>query len=539
MADHLAPDDILDRLFKWESLRGSAVPMADAAALSKLQEAGLSEADRNEKLDRLTVNGEKASLRVLAGYTDLHALDRLAEADLGIDLTRNRRAGNLRAVLQAAEIAILNTRDLAGRVARDIEDGKFGDAEEKYRWISSFQETLYSLFTLAEKLPGWDKGYCIRISDSPSGGACLADLRILHETIAKAGMINPDQIGGHDIHEASRNITHQAFVDSTYTNLWASQTVNVPGVQPGAEEDAKAFYIRLVGTEALDLAVNEIDQTGDNFLRQFRAYHQMSEILVSQANRLIADSIRALLSPDGDVLRALDDMHIVLAMLAVVNRNVVPILRNLSVNRYQDIRGSLGITSGSHSPNIKQGLFAPLYELFCAAVKSCAMDKRPFGEEELAAGLQRIVSDPAQDRATHDKYELLCRANQLHLAIRTWRDLHMQYVKTQIGLPPQEATPTASISGSPNAMRAAHGMRQGAHGAYDPIVPIYEALLGKAFPAVEPFASVFREQGSTDNFVDQMLVNTACVVEARSAGVQMRIHGGNSTDALPSDIRED
>jgi hypothetical protein len=112
----------------------------------------------------------------------------------------------------------------------------------------------------------------------------------------------------------------------------------------------------------------------------------------------------------------------------------------------------------------------------------------------------------------------------LHIIIRTHRDLHIQFVKTQIGLPPMDATPTASTSGAPSAMRAAHGMRQGAHGARDPIVPIYEAILGKSFPPVAPFASLFRDGTAKQGFVNTMLENTAIVVAERSRVLQKRVH---------------
>jgi hypothetical protein len=73
-------------------------------------------------------------------------------------------------------------------------------------------------------------------------------------------------------------------------------------------------------------------------------------------------------------------------------------------------------------------------------------------------------------------------------------------------------------------MKAAHGMRHGAHGGHDVIVPVYETLLGKDFAAESPFASVFHA-GGKDDFVGDMLTKTAQVVAKRSEPVQNRVHG--------------
>lgn len=527
MTKYYSANQILERLQKWQDAQLPAHATADDAALEKLERAGLSEAEIKAKLDCLTLNGAPATPRVLAGYTDLHALDRLEEANAGIDLSHNHKAANIRAVLQAAEIGLLNIQDLNTRIVKDIASGNLGDAEEKYRWVSSLSQTLHSLSLLSAKLPVTGKGCQTSLMHSPSAGPTLESLKSVHRSIKGAGLMECDAISTHDIHESGRNLSHHAFVDTTYTDLWMNslKELHIPGLEPLNGEAPQDFYRRFVGTEPLKYAVNELDQKGDNFLRQFRAYHQMSEVLVHQANHLIADSIRIVLDPNGNLLQAQENMNTALDILEVMNQNVVPILRNLSVNKYQDIRGSLGITSGSHSPNIKHGLFQPLYELLTEAVKLRVMELQPYKEESLKEKMVAIMDDPTRNHHTHEQYTLLKQAHELHLALRTWRDLHMQFVKTQIGLSPSDATPTASISGSPSAIKAAHGMRHGAHGEKDVIVPVYETMLGKEFPSVSPFASVFRARENSGNYVDGMLSATAKVVAERSLSVQKRVHG--------------
>jgi len=523
MTAYTSPPQILARLSVWEEARKPAIALADEIAIKRLRDAGITNKEQDEKLSQLTLNDLPAPARMLANYPDLHALDRIDEANLGFDLSGRPKAANMRAVLQAAEIALLNIRDLSGRIVQDIQKGQLGHAEEKYRWISSFQQTLHSLSLLGSKLPVSGSGTQTSIAYSTSASEALEDIKQIHRALKEASLIEPGQIGDHDIHEPARNLTHQAFVDTTYTETWMNslKQINLPGVHPNEKENAHAFYRRFVGTDALNLAVNELDQTGDNFLRQFRAYHQISEILVGQANILIAESIKIILADDGNMLEATDNMSTALNILEIMNQNIVPILRNLSVNKYQDIRSSLGITSGSHSPHIKHGLFTPLYELFTEAVKLRVMNLQPYKEEDLKQRIGEIGENPSKDHATHDRYILLKQANDLHLTLRTWRDLHMQFVKTQIGLSPERAPPMASISGAPSAMKAAHAMRHSAHG-HDVIIPIYETLLGKDFPAVLPFADVFCS--NEESFAGSMLANTAKVVAERSLAVQNRVH---------------
>ena len=106
--------------------------------------------------------------------------------------------------------------------------------------------------------------------------------------------------------------------------------------------------------------------------------------------------------------------------------------------------------------------------------------------------------------------------HDVHLHLRKWRDLHMQFVRTQIGQSPIDETPTASISGARDALKSATGMRQNAHGHRDPIKAIHEAITG------QPFQPEPRESLAIP-FADAMLGNTARVVAKRSSGVQQRV----------------
>ncbi len=97
--------------------------------------------------------------------------------------------------------------------------------------------------------------------------------------------------------------------------------------------------------------------------------------------------------------------------------------------------------------------------------------------------------------------------------VRTLRDEHIRFVKMQIGVSPEDNTPTASISGAKNAAQTAHNFRS-SH-MNDPIGPLYEATLGKRPPA--PFSIVH-----PGRFDEHMAFFTANAVKAMYVDVQQR-----------------
>jgi tryptophan 2,3-dioxygenase len=414
---------------------------------------------------------------------------------------------------------LLTISDLVPRIVQDIEAKDFANAEEKYRWISSLHQTLHSYALLVTKLPANKPGFLTGLQDSRHAKVCLAGLGLLNEALANADLIAPQQIAGQHLGWSCRNLTHQAFTDGTFQMLWERGLcdVNFPDVAVSAD-DQPARYSQLVGEVELYQAVNELDQLGDNFLRQFRAFHQMSEILVHQANRLLAKSIKSILDADWPLLpEALVDATTAIDLLTIVSGNIVPIIRNLSVMRYQDIRGSLGITSGSHSPNIKRSLFATLYPLFVEAVKIHVVGRDEQDQGNLRSALLEVVDSSPNDQERGGKCQFLQKAVQLHVALRTWRELHFQLIDTHLGFSME--TPTASIAGASNGSLAANKMLAHAHGKEtDPIVPIFEVLFRKTFPT--PWAIHNRPQSQ---FVAKMREVTVSVVMERSADVQHRV----------------
>jgi tryptophan 2,3-dioxygenase len=492
-------EGILAALDAWQAKQEPITPMSDERAMEKLTLKKLTPEDIGEKMAKIRMNGGKAPLRYIASYPDLQAIDRLQEANQGMDLSDNDDAANIRALMQCSEICLLNIHDLAPKIAsqfaqQEMEkyhhygvvglDGPerlFGEttATEAYRWISSFQETLGEIVGLLERLPANGKGVDLSLSNSPHIGQCFDSLKVLHKELGKQQRFQPMMIKFN-----GTDINHQNFVDTIYTEMWekALKQVHIPGVERATGQKKHDLYQQFVGTEALNLAVNELDQIDPpfNFLRQFRAYHQISEILTARVNELFCKSIRELADPTVPTLQAKEHLNHAVQMLDIVNRNLQPIARNLSFMEYHNIRDSLGVTSGSDSPNLRAGLFHPLYGLLVAAAEQRALGFTPCSEKEKEKRLSDIVAHRNENNEYNNLYEIMEKTLSVHTCVNRWRNAHLQLIKTQIGVGEDEETQTGSIKGSKNAYLTAKGFFEFASKT-DPIPPIFKAIRGKKY----------------------------------------------------------
>jgi tryptophan 2,3-dioxygenase len=522
----LSSEIILSRLAEWREKNSlPIVPMAEETAREKLFAAGLTE----EEIDAKKSDINPPHARILASYTDLHGLDRLREIDRawasGIaeraiaSIEEKPDVQFLRAVFQASEIALLNLTSLVKRSQEDIKNGDFDSAGDKQAWIDSFQHTLLELSNLAGKYAPHEKAErSIRFTHSPHLKEYTSALEDYHAAILECEISAPEEIGWKDLHDSGRRISFNAFNNETYESIWRLHMdgIPLPAIEGTQALDDVEFYKQFVGTDNLELAVSEVTQKGDNFFTQFRAYHQMSEIFCQYANRRFDAVICKLLDPGSNLMAAEEELGQLADALAIIEHNVHPILRNLTLNKYQDIRGSLGITSGSHSPNVRKGLFVNIYPLLVESVMYRLADNQLLGDGKLQEQLQKIVEDRNANPDAHVRHQVMKHVQDIHSTIRTWRDLHMQFVKTQIGASPMHHT--ASISGARNAHFSAGAMRYGGH-VNEPAIPILSALNPMEYATPENP----RDSTASTEFSAVMGDNTAKVIRERSAEIQDRV----------------
>lgn len=521
----LTADKIIKKLDQWQTERDEPiVPTDNDVAQKKLLAAKLTEDEITAKKDMLN----PSEARIVANYTDLHGLDHLDAIDKNWDENIADKASQsvasqpnvqyIRTIMQAAEIAVLNLDNLAQRATIDINEGNLGDAADKQAWMDSLQGTLVNLSQLAGKYRPIDQAErTLNFNDSPHLGYYTESLEAFHKAIEKAGLTTAEEIGSKNNHDDGRRISFNAFNNETYEGIWRMHLgdIPIPAISGAEELDNSDFYQQFVGTNSLERAVNEVTQKGDNFFTEFRCYHQMTEVLTQYANRQLADTIRALVDPESNTIKIEAELKQTSEALGLMVENVHPILRNLVPHKYQNIRGSLGITSGSHSPNVRKGLFMNTYPLLAEAATLHMTNGKVLDDDALGAHLQAIADNRFESHEDNLKYKIMEHVQDISQTLSMWRNLHMQFVDTQIGISHKEGESTASISGARNASKSAEGMR--AHGQkIDPIGPIDKALTQQDEPQRIP--------SHESPFSQLMAGSTATAVETLSEEVQSRVN---------------
>ncbi|MCA3843205.1 MAG: hypothetical protein IOB09_02290 [Burkholderia sp.] len=491
----------------------SNLPVTAEHATEKLLAKSLDLDEIKRRREAFSTHAEIDGTAVLANYELLHGvkyLDRLINCEKQQIDTKC-----IVAILRGTEICLNNISVLADRIIDDVSHSRFGDVSIKITWMNHFNDSLHRFAQLLVQTDlGRNGGDFLSIEDSATYQAAAKKTEAMYEALKTAPESVLD-LSEKDLDDPQRFTFFHTFVNTNYETIWLAvlRHVRVPGVFRHEGESAEAFYQRVVQNDEVRDAVNCVDLKDPTYLMQFRAYHQISEVLVGLVNDVIADSILALVDEANE---SFGDEATSLAMcnklLQIVTDNIKPIVRTLSPKAYFAIRPALGITSGWHSHNLRKGLVLTIYPLLVRALRL-----RLVQFNETAARDDDAVLEQAQQVLRQNTQpELAAMIRQtvyVYQYVRTWRDEHIQFVKTQIGVSPEDNTPTASISGAENAAQTAHNFRS-TH-LNDPIGPLYEATLGKRPPA--PFSIVH-----PGGFDEHMAFFTANAVKAMYADVQQR-----------------
>lgn len=506
---------LLNDLAAYRSSR-SNLPQSPFEAETKLLSRGLDAADIRSRRDAFTTYGNVDKTAVLSNYELLHGtpyLDATAAHRMG-----SAHADAIVALWRAAEICWLNLDVLAQRSIADLDAHEFGQAAVKMQWINHFQTTLYDLSQRLVLLDqGSQDGAALSCQQSSAQLAQSVSMSRLHSYLRERCPENLDDFSTKDLDDPGRFLFFHAFVNETYTNIWRAgfDAVRVPGLVTDEGESAAALYERVVQPSVIADAVHSVDLKEVTYLMQFRAYHQISEVLVKLVNEWLCHAIEALLQPESaPSVDLVDTLRLCNELLALVVGNIRPIVRTLSPKAYFEIRPALGTTSGSHSHNLRRGLFQTVYPLLAKSLRLrlSGFDERQSADDE---GVYQQARAVLTTRPQQLEAEVVHQSVRIFQHVRTWRDEHMQFVKTQIGVSHSDATPTASISGAENAAQTADRFRS-VH-AKDPMAPIYKAVTGR--PPAPPFALL--AEGSFDAY---MANRTAEAVQFMYADVQARAH---------------
>lgn len=498
----------------------SKLPATESEATAKLLAKAFSEDEIANRRAAFHTNGEIDSTAVLANYELLHGIKYIDELDSYRNYSVSARA--IIAIFRGAEVCLHNLAVLGRRISEDINADRIGDVSVKIAWANHFNDTLYRLSQILVQVDkGGVDGEYLDIRDSYSFQDYLSNRALMHSAMKAHASESIEDLANKDIDDPKRFAFFHSYVNSNYEVIWLSlfEKVRLPGSERLPNEDTTDFFRRVVQCRGVSNAVSCVDLKDSTYLMQFRAYHQISEILAALVNDIGADTV--IILANGTPLGNEDAEALVICnkLLQIVADNIKPIVRTLSPKAYSAIRPALGITSGSHSHNLRRGLFLTVYPLLVRALRLNLVDF----DDALSSDDSFVLKKALEVLKKKDdvRAEIIRNVVYVHQYVRTWRDEHFQFIKTQIGVSPQDIAPTASISGAENAALTADGFRN-VHKS-DTIAPLYEAVLGRR-PA-NPLAIL--NPGGWDEYMAHF---TAEAVQHMYTDVQARVKRKHSTD---------
>lgn len=457
---------------------------------------------------------------IASTYDELQALPHLRAARDAYALPKASGAGGVRALLQAAEIALLNVADLLARARADVEGGALGRAVVKLSWAHGFHRVLLRLSMATERLvePAAEVVHALHIDDSPAFRAFVDALAAFDQGVAAAGLPIEEALAHESLDTTLFRLLHLARVSNHEATVWEPAFAAVP---VGADAPP---YEQYVATAELRAAVDDTKLDGDTFFMQFRGLHQIPEIVADEVNDRLEAAIRAL---RGDELRASFD-HLAAAnlFLDVMVACVPPMADNLATADYHDIRENLGLTSGAHSAALRYHLFHDLYEQLCAALLAALGTS----DGDLAQSVQRVAEMGGETRGESDRawlLDLLLReALTLRRLIDRWRMLHMHLPRNNVG-----GFATKSLAGSRDAVEAVRQMRDSAAGS-DPLRSLRLPHADDSRAGKSALQAYLQSPASLDR---QLLTATGRITQDRFPDVQRRtgIYAGDSPFVPP------
>ncbi|MEA2189526.1 MAG: hypothetical protein QOK16_4537 [Solirubrobacteraceae bacterium] len=369
-------------------------------------------------------------------YYSLHSIASVEATRASSSFSAATPESRVLGLVQAAEIALYNLADLLGRAASDLDAGDFDRCSTKMCWARGFHRVLVRLSLAAIRAgdaagrPAPEEFW--RIDATPGFAEYLPALQRFDATLRRLDEERKidalDTFARAPLGDPVFTILHAARIANHDSRTWSVNFERVIHPAPGTQ-DLKA----LLATHWLRNAVEEHRLSGDTYFTQFRALHQIPELLAREVNDSIEIAIHAIRCGDIDV--ALDALEGALCLADPIEACLPPIVDNLTTRDYHDIRENLGLTSGSHSVSLRFHLFTELYEQLCDAV--AGLGDEP-ADEPLVRRIRRQVVT-------------------LHTFIFAWRDMHLHLPRNNLG-----GAATKSLTGSPDAIRTVRKMRDNA-----------------------------------------------------------------------------
>jgi hypothetical protein len=375
--------------------------------------------------------GDRNRLGPIAeSYDELQSLDALlAVVRAGSAPPAGSAWQAVRALYQGGEVAVVTLARLADTVTEHVVAGELAQAARAMDWMGAFGATFADLAwrvrDIAPRQAAHEAAHRLDIARSPN----WAELRRAETALCDALLASTEH--GNGPADIGDQLTHRLL---HYVMLQRQ------GLEYFATGGAPAGYADLVCPEPLRAAVLERELGGRTVFGQFRAAHQIPEILVDAVNDHLEAAITAVrahrLTAAAVTLGRTD------RLLDAVVRSAELLADNLYTWEYHEIRENLGMTSGSHSTGLHFHLMRDLYpQLRREVARLEESDVDDTDGDDGAAGVAALVRGQAHTVGLH---------------LDRWRLTHLNLPRNNLG---GAGTDTRSLTGARDAVSLVGNMR--------------------------------------------------------------------------------
>lgn len=458
---------------------------------------------------------ENALGRIAKTYEALHGLHHLRKArEWAVGRPSNETA--VRSIFQAVEVALLNLSDLTQRATHDLAANKVSRATTKLVWALSFHRLIATLAQLparfslmtGDRVMGSSNG---GFRASPALAGLLLALRDFDATVADwAGersttyesLIKDVSVSGVGV-----SLVHQVKVAAHAAEIWDTLLVNMAFV-PAHER-----YRQWVCADELRAMVYDVELKDESYYMQFRALHQIPEILALEANAHFAAATQLIMA--GDFRTAHDHLLIAVALTDGVVASLTPLVDCLTTGDYHFFRGNLGLNSGTYSNALNDAL---LYHQYGELTKALAKwvqtgSDRPNSADSGENTTQAPINVDSKNEHVRELQLLVSLAGIYRSQLIQWRDHHLALPRHNLG-----TGNTASMIGNLNGVQTVERLRDAAE-SRDRKDPLWKAMGDTSK----------RERGilgdylnSADSLYFQLQAATGTVTRERFPDVQAR-----------------
>ena len=426
---------------------------------------------------------------IAESYDELQAISELQQARSHVPLPAASVDSVNRTALQAAEVALLNIGDILQRSAADIRAGNTAGASRKLAWAAGFHRLLVELSLVPQRAAALECAppqAVLSIARSRAYRALRVAVRRFDRCVIDTlGPLLEPALADPSAHLREAEIAHLARICSHESEVWERNLLSVPVWHTPRP------YSEYIAAPLLRKAACGFALAGDTYFMQFRALHQVPELMAMECCDHLVDAARNI--ENEAPLDALCRLSCVNSLLHVVAFSIRPMVENLTTADYHTIRANLGLTSGSHSTVIRHKLFHEVYSTTAAAAVARGHFRSP---------------DPASRLLASE----LLRARS---SISLWRDLHVHLSRNNLG--GSAPSPTRSLIGSVDALATVRQMQADA-ARRDPLHDAAAALRiePQGSPALAAYAL---SESSLDTCLRQC---TARITQRRFPEVQER-----------------